>query len=72
MLDAKLTFKVEKNMKKFVGILMVMLLSVTLVACGGVDKQPAIDAFNNATNLKEINLPNSLKTISRNSSVKPA
>lgn len=38
-------------MKKFVGILMVMLLSVTLVACGGVDKQPAIDAFNNATSV---------------------
>lgn len=38
-------------MKKFVGFLMVMLLSVTLVACGGVDKQPAIDAFNNATSV---------------------
>ena len=38
-------------MKKIVGILMVMLLSVTLVACGGVDKQPAIDAFNNATSV---------------------
>ena len=38
-------------MKKLVGILMVMLLSVTLVACGGVDKQPAIDAFNNATSV---------------------
>ena len=51
MFDVKLIFKVEKKMKKIVGILMVMLLSVTLVACGGVDKQPAIDAFNNATSV---------------------
>lgn len=36
-------------MKKLYAILMVMVLCVSLVACGGVDKQPAIDAFNNAT-----------------------
>ena len=33
-------------MKKFVGIFLVLVIMVSLVACGGPDKQPAIDAFN--------------------------
>lgn len=39
-------------MKKLFLILLAMIMCVSLVACGGgVDKQPAIDAFNNATNI---------------------
>lgn len=37
-------------MKKLLSLLMAMVLSVSLVACGGgVDTQPAIDAFNSAS-----------------------
>ena len=38
-------------MKKLFAILLAMVMCVSLVACGGVDKQPAIDAFNNATDI---------------------
>ena len=33
-------------MKKIIAFVMALVLSLSLVACGGVDKQPAIDAFN--------------------------
>lgn len=33
-------------MKKLMAMLAAMLLCVSLVACGGVDTQPAIDAYN--------------------------
>lgn len=36
-------------MKKIISMLLVMVMSVSLVACGGPDKQPAIDAFNEAS-----------------------
>ena len=37
-------------MKKFFALLLAMTMSLSLVACGGgVDTQPAIDAFNNAS-----------------------
>lgn len=33
-------------MKKLMAMLAAMLLCVSLVACGGVDTRPAIDAYN--------------------------
>ena len=37
-------------MKKLIALLMALVMSVSLVACGsGPDKQPAIDAFNQAS-----------------------
>lgn len=33
-------------MKKMITMLAAMMLCVSLVACGGVDSQPAIDAYN--------------------------
>lgn len=37
-------------MKKIVALLLAVMMCVALVACGGgVDKQPAIDAFNEAS-----------------------
>lgn len=36
-------------MKKLSALLMAMVMCVSLVACGGVDPQPAIDAFNSAS-----------------------
>lgn len=36
-------------MKKITSLLLVLVMCVSLVACGGVDKQPAIDAFNKAS-----------------------
>jgi hypothetical protein len=33
-------------MKKILAFVLALVLSLSLVACGGVDKQPAIDAFN--------------------------
>ena len=36
-------------MKKLVALLLVLLLSLSLTACGGADRQPAIDAFNAAS-----------------------
>ncbi|MGN0140893.1 MAG: hypothetical protein ACI4AD_01600 [Roseburia sp.] len=36
-------------MKKLITLLMALVMCVSLVACGGVDKQPAIDAFNKAS-----------------------
>lgn len=33
-------------MKKIIAFVMALVLSLSLVACGGADKQPAIDAFN--------------------------
>ena len=37
-------------MKKLASVMLVLLLCVTLVACGGPDKQPAIDAYNTLAN----------------------
>lgn len=36
-------------MKRMYAVLMTLVMCISLVACGGVDKQPAIDAFNNAS-----------------------
>lgn len=36
-------------MKKLSALLMALVMCVSLVACGGVDPQPAIDAFNSAS-----------------------
>lgn len=33
-------------MKKIITLLTAMVMCVNLIACGGVDKQPAIDAYN--------------------------
>ena len=33
-------------MKKLVALMLVLMMSLSLVACGGVDKQPIIDTFN--------------------------
>lgn len=33
-------------MKKIVAFLLVVVLSLSLIACGGPDKQPAVDAYN--------------------------
>ena len=33
-------------MKKIIAFVLALVLSLSLVACGGADKQPAIDAFN--------------------------
>ena len=38
-------------MKKFIAILLTLVMCISMVACGGADKQPAIDAFN-ATSAK--------------------
>ena len=35
-------------MKKIVAMILALVLCLTLAACGGADKQPAIDAFNKA------------------------
>lgn len=36
-------------MKKMVTLLMVLVMCVSLTACGGPDRQPTIDAFNKAS-----------------------
>lgn len=36
------------QMKKLVALLLTLVMCLSLVACGGPDKQPAIDAFNKA------------------------
>ena len=36
-------------MKKIIAFALVLCLALCLVACGGPDKQPAIDAFNKAS-----------------------
>ena len=33
-------------MKKLIALILVMVLGLSLIACGGPDKQPAIDAYN--------------------------
>lgn len=33
-------------MKKLIALVLTLVLSLSLVACGGVDTQPAIDAYN--------------------------
>lgn len=38
-------------MKKLISLLLVLVLSVSLVACGAPDRQPAIDAFNAANSI---------------------
>ena len=35
-------------MKKFIALLLALVMGLSIVACGGPDKQPAIDAFNHA------------------------
>ena len=35
-------------MKKLLTLFVALVMCLSLVACGGVDKQPAIDAFNSA------------------------
>lgn len=35
-----------KKMKKLITLLAAMVLCINLVACGGVDTQPAVDAYN--------------------------
>ena len=34
----------KKTMKKLMVLIMTMMMGMSLVACGGADKQPAIDA----------------------------
>ena len=36
-------------MKKISSLLLALIMCISLVACGGPDKQPAIDAFNKAS-----------------------
>ena len=36
-------------MKKITSLLLALIMCMSLVACGGPDKQPAIDAFNKAS-----------------------
>ena len=36
-------------MKKLIALALVLVLCVSLVACGGPDKKPAVDAFNKAS-----------------------
>lgn len=36
-------------MKKITSLFLVLIMCMSLVACGGPDKQPAIDAFNKAS-----------------------
>lgn len=38
------------KMKKLITLLMAVVMCISIIACGGVDKQPAIDAFNKASN----------------------
>ncbi|MBQ2881416.1 MAG: hypothetical protein IJE40_04045 [Clostridia bacterium] len=35
-------------MKRLVALLLALIMGLSMVACGGPDKQPAIDAFNHA------------------------
>ena len=35
-------------MKKLISLLLALMMCISLAACGGPDKQPAIDAYNNA------------------------
>ena len=37
-------------MKKFAALFIILVICLSLVACGGPDVQPAIDAFNQASN----------------------
>ena len=37
-------------MKRIISCLVVLTMCISLAACGGTDKQAAIDAFNKATN----------------------
>lgn len=43
---AKYNTTEDKKMKKIITLLVAMVMCVNLVACGGVDTQPAIDAYN--------------------------
>ena len=36
-------------MKKLISMILAMVMCLSLVACGGPDKQPAIDAFNDCS-----------------------
>lgn len=45
----------KKTMKKLMVLIMTIMMGMSLVACGGADKQPAIDAFNNtSTSFNEV------------------
>ena len=45
----------KKTMKKLMVLIMTMMMGISLVACGGADKQPAIDAFNKtSTSFNEV------------------
>ena len=45
----------KKTMKKLMVLIMTMMMGMSLVACGGADKQPAIDAFNKtSTSFNEV------------------
>ena len=37
-------------MKKITSLLLALIMCMSLVACGGPDKQPAVDAFNKTSN----------------------
>lgn len=45
----------KKTMKKLMVLIMTMMMGMSLVACGGADKLPAIDAFNKtSTSFNEV------------------
>lgn len=45
----------KKTMKKLMVLIITMMMGMSLVACGGADKQPAIDAFNKtSTSFNEV------------------
>lgn len=45
-------------MKKIISCLVVLTMCISLAACGGTDKQAAIDAFNKAsTSFNEVAMP---------------
>ena len=45
----------KKIMKKLMVLIMTMMMGISLVACGGADKKPAIDAFNKtSTSFNEV------------------
>ena len=45
----------KKTMKKLKVLIMTIMMGMSLVACGGADKQPAIDAFNmTSTSFNEV------------------
>ena len=47
--DMEALVQVNEEMKKVTSLLLALIMCLSLVACGGPDKQPAIDAFNKAS-----------------------